>query len=450
MGPAIDFVYRYRFATGWDQPEGKPRLRLATFGGKEPNPYFFEGLIAQPAMVSDMLLTLCQVVRTHFFQPRPAQLDPVVTCSDGMLRFEGFSGCCGVYARVDLTSETFQSDITGRGTTNVDFNDPMRAGLTRLRQAKGARLAVGADSVALAVSDEAFVEKKVKLPVRWIKGFSEVQAYQPTLSQRLEIRGPDILRFLRSLPRGTAGNRPAWVVPAGRGLRLSQREQRAGIRITGTHRLGVLEPLAAGARSLRGWADDRSGVSAWEMCFETGRFLLLLSPELYRGFSGEGQLLETLASKEWQTALSAVRAALTWNAHVEVAEVAGTCHLTEERVTAALAALGARGLVGFDLFEGKYFHRELPFDLGQVEALQPRLKNARKLVRERKLREHKRIDDQQIEILVQGTGVEHLVRLGPEGDRCTCPWFSKYQGERGPCKHLIAARLFVEGDEDDA
>jgi predicted nucleic acid-binding Zn finger protein len=40
------------------------------------------------------------------------------------------------------------------------------------------------------------------------------------------------------------------------------------------------------------------------------------------------------------------------------------------------------------------------------------------------------------------------VRLRAEGDRCTCPWFSKHQGQRGPCKHVLAARIFVEGDDD--
>ncbi|MDR1187609.1 MAG: SWIM zinc finger domain-containing protein [Bifidobacteriaceae bacterium] len=25
-------------------------------------------------------------------------------------------------------------------------------------------------------------------------------------------------------------------------------------------------------------------------------------------------------------------------------------------------------------------------------------------------------------------------------DRCTCPWWVKYHGTRGPCKHVLAAR----------
>ena len=57
-------------------------------------------------MVGDLLSVLCEVVRTHFFQPQPPNLDPVITSSPEMLRFEGFSGCCGVYARVDLPAQS--------------------------------------------------------------------------------------------------------------------------------------------------------------------------------------------------------------------------------------------------------------------------------------------------------------------------------------------------------
>ena len=54
----------------------------------------------------------------------------------------------------------------------------------------------------------------------------------------------------------------------------------------------------------------------------------------------------------------------------------------------------------------------------------------------------------QAEAYVQGTEVEHRVRLRPEGDTCTCPWYGKHQGDRGPCKHVLAARLFLTHDDE--
>ncbi|MEB5696039.1 SWIM zinc finger family protein [Klebsiella aerogenes] len=48
-----------------------------------------------------------------------------------------------------------------------------------------------------------------------------------------------------------------------------------------------------------------------------------------------------------------------------------------------------------------------------------------------------------IEARVAGSGVQHTVILDSVGERCTCVWYSKYQGERGPCKHVLALKKQV-------
>ena len=50
----------------------------------------------------------------------------------------------------------------------------------------------------------------------------------------------------------------------------------------------VLEPLLNSAKSQRIWSDEESGVTGWEVIPKAGRFFLMLSPEVYRGFSSEG------------------------------------------------------------------------------------------------------------------------------------------------------------------
>jgi hypothetical protein len=40
---------------------------------------------------------------------------------------------------------------------------------------------------------------------------------------------------------------------------------------------------------------------------------------------------------------------------------------------------------------------------------------------------------------VRSGDVEHVVRRAPDGARCTCPWFAKHKGSRGPWKHVLAA-----------
>jgi hypothetical protein len=397
-----------------------------------------------------MLLVLSQVVRTHFFKPRPRNLDPVVTSSEDMIRFEGFSGCCGVYARADLSSNAFQTEIQRHGTTNVDFNDRMRAELLRIRDTDEVRLSVGAGELALQRGGESVVEKKVKLPIRWIKGFSEVQAYQPTLTLKVELQTAEARHFLRSLPRGGGPKQACYMVPIGRALRLSTRSAPGAIPISGTDRLRVVEPLLRCAQNVRIWADNESGTCAWELGFSIGRFFLMISPDLYRGFSGEGQVLTRLAAGADEDTLRIVRSCLNWQTGLDSNALARETGYRVEEVETALAVLGSRGLAGFDVNAGRYFHRELPFDLELEETLQPRLKGARKLLDEKRVEVLQRNSKHDLDVAVGGTDVTHHVRLRADGDRCTCPWFSKHQGERGPCKHVLAARMYVSGDTNSA
>jgi len=446
MSAALDFTYRYAFPSGLQETNGKPQLSLATCNANQTNPYFFDGRLCSPRLVGDMMLTLSDVVRTHFFLPRPALLDPVLTSNENLLRLEGFSGCCGVYARVDLPAEAFEGDCHGRGTTNVDFNSPMRAALKRLRDNEEVTFAVGKDEVALARDGQKTIEKKVKLPLRWLKGFSEVQAYQPRLNLYTEVSAADALRFIRSLPRTAKPKMPSYVTKAGRSIRISQREQKNSVRLQGMHRIKVIESLLPRAEKLRIWSDEKTGTSAWEVCYPVGSFFLMISPEVFRGFSGEGQVLSALANPPSPELVANVRAQLSWQSEIDLAALADKLNQEHGAIEAAVAVLGSQGLAGFDVTKDSYFHRELPFDLSQVEDLQPRLKNARKLMDEGHVRNLQGNSDQVI-YEVAGSGTKHRVQLSEDGDNCTCPWFSKYLGERGPCKHILAANMVNDNNE---
>ena len=447
MSNALDFTYQYAFPSGVQAVNGKPQLSLATCNANHSNPYFFDGRLRSPRQVGEMLLTLSDVVRTHFFLPTPALLDPVLTSNENLLRLEGFSGCCGVYARVDLPVEAFEGDCHGRGTTNVDFNAPMRSALKRLRDNDDVSFAVGKDEVALNREGETTIEKKVKLPLRWIKGFSEVQAYQPALSLFTEVSAADALRFIRALPKTAKPKMPSFVTQVGRSIRLSQRSQPNAVQIHGTHRVKIIESLLPRAEKLRIWWDKETGTSAWEVCYKVGSFFLMISPEVFRGFSGEGQVLSSLANPASDEIIKNVRAQLTWQSEINIPGLAEQLNVSPAEIDSALAILGSRGLAGFDVTGGHYFHRELPFDLSQVEQMQPRLKNARKLVNEGKVTEEKQGNG--IVYLVAGSGTNHRVELSEEtGDRCTCPWFSKYRGKRGPCKHILAANIVHDNQQD--
>jgi hypothetical protein len=443
---AIEYAYSYAFPSELTGAGGLRHLHLATSGGTEAHPYFFEGRLAQPRRTADLLLAVSLVSRTRFFVPgamlrRILQAaDPVVTAGGERLRFEAFSVCAGVYARLDLLPEAIEGSWASSGTTNVDFGPAMRAALETLLVSERVGLSVGAEGVALHRAASVMVERKVRLPVRWLKGFVEVQAYQARLQPVLETPGTEARRFLSSLPSTITTGGPSYLLSSGSALRLSQRAASGAVAVGGPERLRALAEAARHAKVMRVYG-GHDGVSAFELVFDDARLHVVLSPEPARGFSGEGQVLSNLARTDARGPVGRVRAALRWQRRLVPQEVASQTGASLEEVTGALAVLGARGLVGFDLTEGAYFHRELPFDLERVEELQPRLRDARALVAEGAVR---LVD--QTEARVQGSAAEHRVRLSEDGDRCTCPWFAKHAGARGPCKHVLAAWLVRDAE----
>jgi hypothetical protein len=312
--------------------------------------------------------------------------------------------------------------------------------LRRLTDRDDAAFQVGGRGVALVKGSEKIIERKVKLPVRWIKGFCEVQAYQPRLTPRYELTPLEARDLFRSLPKANS-RIGCFVAKTGRAYRMTPTPKSGAVRVDGADRVRVLEPLLASAKTVRIWYDDEAQTNGWEIENDVGRYFSLVSPELSRGFSGEGQALERLAVGEWQAALPHVTDALHWQSQIDPAQISAHCGLSEGAVEAALAVLGARGLAGYDTTSGRYFHRVLPFDLERVEQHQPRLKNARELIDRVEIVSHHGAD---VDAKVPGSDFDHFVRLRFEGNKCTCQWHSRYQGQRGPCKHILAVRMKVE------
>ncbi|HND55802.1 MAG TPA: hypothetical protein PLV92_25475, partial [Pirellulaceae bacterium] len=306
---SLDIDYRYQHASCLE-PNGR-RLRLATCGGVtsangETSPVFFEGQLLRPRLAAEQLRALFKVVQSRFHVPAAmlgrilALADPVVTCHEDRLRWEGFSSCCGAYARVDWLPAALRGETLGRGTTNIDFNPPLLAALASLGTSDRLELTVGQRAVEFRKNDDAaVVEKKVKLPLRWLKGFVEVQSCLSRMQLRFETDGLEARRFFRELPRMKTHRRASYVVPSGRGLRVSQLSESdsGAVRVGGLERLRSLETLAPQAETLRVFGDSATGASAWELDFGDSRFQLAISPEVWRGFSGEGQSLSRLATR---------------------------------------------------------------------------------------------------------------------------------------------------------
>jgi len=442
-----ELVYGYRFSSLIQQD----RIRFAAAVNAPAtvvHGIFFDGHLAYPRETATMLLALSHIVRTHFFDARPPQMDPIVTTSRTLMRWEGFSGCCGAYARLDLDENALRTAVRGSGTTNVDFNAEMLSHLSSIGRQDEVGMSVSTDAVEVRRNAQSLTEKRVALPKRWLKGLCEVQVYQSRLKLCQRFTPAMIVPLMQNASRGTDGVQ--YLTTAGNRPRLALRQSSKAVAIGGASRLSALRTLLPLAREVSLYADEESGVHAWVAETPWARFWLVLSPTLQRGFSGEGQVLESLARGQWQDRVDLVRDLLSSQGSnepaetIDPAELAARLGITTADARDALDALATSGLAGFDTQSGYYFQRQLPFDLSRLRKSQPRLQSAEKLAGAGSVRIVNRPSCHEADVEVASGDVVYFVRLRPDGNRCTCPWFSRHQGERGPCKHVLAARMVVD------
>jgi hypothetical protein len=169
----------------------------------------------------------------------------------------------------------------------------------------------------------------------------------------------------------------------------------------------------------------------WVFSLPGARLTIGLSSQKSRAFSGEGAVLDALAVADATTDATLVGTLLSFDSAIDLDRLVAQSGLLIERVRTALTALAMSGQVGFDLSAGSHFHRPLPYDLALIDGLNPRLQKARSL------KAHNAGDHW----VIASRDVHHRVVLSAKGDRCSCPWYGTHRGNRGPCAHVLAARL---------
>ncbi|MFD1467009.1 SWIM zinc finger family protein [Hymenobacter caeli] len=426
-------------------PEGAA-LQLAAYAEYAPGAgaaCFFQGQLRDSWLTARGLTTLAKIVASRFVPQSAALRDPIVTAGAGLLRFEAFSSCNGVYGRLDLGPAALDGEFLSSGTTNVDFNEPMVNALSRIARSEPVHLRVGQQAVTLERAAGHVTERKVALPERWVKGLTAVQGYLAEMEEKMVLTRVQAAQLVQSIPAGTArgdfflvlrGPRPSFA-PVG---------SAGAVRVGGVHRLRLLDGLLPLCEGVRVFATPDGQASAFVLALGGGQqFVLALSAAVNRGFSGEGNQLDTLLEElpaGWLAGANHLfRGNETFNP-----TLFGLAHdLAPATVARLCASLSAMGLLGFDLAENHYFYRRLPFKADRILKLNPRLKNARALL--------DAADDVQLvglgaggrtEARVRGTDVWHTVVVGgADAPRCTCPWFTGNQGQRGPCKHILAVQL---------
>ncbi|MDR3023759.1 SWIM zinc finger family protein [Chryseobacterium sp.] len=440
-------IYNYSGASSLVRRGALEELFLAKYSEIHKNtdaPCFFWGNVGQPFILARCLITLSNIVKSSF-NLSPFQMallkDPIVTAGNNRLRFEGFSHCAGVYARVDVLPEGLEGEFLENGTTNVDFNQPMITALGSIRPNEKIMLSVGKKEVGLYKEEEKILERKVPLPAKWIKGLGTVQVYLSESEKRYTFNKIQTQQLFRGMPKGVVKS-DYYLIVRGNKPVFSPVKSMDAVCIGGLHRLRLLEPLLPYIDYMQVFSHSNMQSATCQLYMGPIRFSFSLSRECWRGFSGEGAVLENLISEisdEWIDALDKYAYAnQSFNPDLLALEE----NLSFSKTDTITGRLAAMGLLGYDLDDQEFFYRRLPFKLSRIIGLNPRIKNANKLIEDGKV-EILNNNKERTEARVEGTGVHHTVIIEEEKERCTCEWFSKYQGERGPCKHVLAVKKLV-------
>jgi len=439
-------TYQYNSPSTLIKEKGGLDLALAKYSEvqKKHVPCFFWGRMTQPFMVARCLITLSNTVQSSF-NLSPFQMallkDPIVTAGHQKIRFEGFSHCAGVYARVDVLEDGHEGEFLENGTTNVDFNQAMISSLGAVPKKGTMTLAVGKKEVQIISEGKKVVERKVPLPTKWIKGLTTVQHYLSESNHHYTLNRIQAIQLFKIIPKGKIKT-DYYLIKRGNRFSFSPMKAKDAIIVGGIHRLHLLQPLLPLIDEMKIFAHDHMQSVTFQLYFGSVVFSFSLSRNAWRGFSGEGALLEELLEDIPDDLIQKMDNYSFANQEFNDTLLAIDTNSDFSKIKNLTAKLSAMGLLGFELDRNQFFYRRLPFKLHRILSLNPRLKGVEKLLEKGKVHITKN-DGQKVEARVEGGGVLHYVSFDGV-EKCTCTWFSRNQGERGACKHILAVKKKIK------
>jgi hypothetical protein len=452
------------------------------------SPVAFQGRVKEPLLFRQLMVALHQCIVSDLSTIDEDiwhwMLDPVITVHHDQIFFEAFSNDQSSYARLSAPLSVFEAEgEISYGTTNIDFTWELRQAMQKLRSSRRTDFRVGAGgfgvTTQVGAAAKSHFERKVDLPESWLKGFLQVQSALVMHPFLFEARPVDLLTVLaycqdHKPPTPPHGLRYEFRPDEPISVVLEPWEQRFPLR--GTHYTGY-------ERTVRLWGRRRlellQGVLPYADRVQVGvlgrglphfyichcgafRFTLVLSGWTKNDWSKDSAF-DLLAPRTRPDASRVARVYAYLREHLAapLADIAANMGWQKQEVEAALFALCRGGRVMFDPTTGQYRLRELfaePVDVDTLFAPDPRLAVAEKLFeqgcvalrditppdpeekRRRETRATATVDDGsrcEVTVAVDDTG---RVRFG----RCSCKFFADNMLSRGPCEHILAARLALE------
>lgn len=444
-----DFIYQYKYSSHCFQNEND---KLFSFSHNteieedNDNPCFFFGNIINSYLASRCLSVLANTVNSHFALT-PGQIaklkDPIVSVGAGELHFEAFSSCNSVYARVNILKNGIDGEFLYSGTTNIDFNPQTIRAFNSVQQTDKLLIGVGSKEVHIITDRQKTIEKKVTLPNRWIKGLGNVQVFLSEMELAFQLTKFEALQLFKTLPN-TPTKSEYYLTKAGISYSFLPMEKKDSIKIGGVHRLNLVQKLISSVDSLLIYRHKTQQSFALLLNFKEIQMTFLFSNSVYRGFSGEGRLLDELTKSISSNLIKGFNNYFKTNEVFNPTLIAIENGVDLNTMNNLQSNLSGIGLLGYNLFDNNYFYRKLPFKLERLISFNPRLENAKKLVENNEIIILEKTEAF-IKASVKGSSdIFHTVIKKNENYQCTCNWYTNNNNNRGLCKHILALKITLE------
>jgi len=241
-------------------------------------------------------------------------------------------------------------------------------------------LEIDHSEVSFINDEKVTVEKKVKLPMAWIKGFASIPYLTSQSTKVAELKGPAIAQFFHTIPDRSDRNASYWFTSGLRGAKLSRTKVPGSFLVRSPERLKDLGAIAHLAKKLSVYEMNQKQMSIWTMELEETQLTVALSAEIWRGFSGEGAGIQELFNTG--DPLLGEELLPEMESPISASKLAYQTELSISEVNSNLALLSAQGLIGFDHSTNEWFQRFLPYSEILINKTNPRLKTAEKIIME--------------------------------------------------------------------
>lgn len=396
-----------------------------------------------------------------------APLDPILTISQDGVAFEVFSRDESSYARLALRTGSYQVEEMAAGTTHVNFTPRLLDALGRLRSYRPTRM-------ELVPSTEG-EQRSRRVPLRWLRAFSQVQAASTLPSVSFELAPVDLYNVLLTLRMHRAKKSPRalryelvpgapprlvlepwdWVLE-GTGAPYGGNTPKV-VRTWGRKRLNVLARLLPHATKIRVYLVGAGLPAYYVVELPHATLTLALSGWTDSGWAGIATFDLLVAGESDDMLDQQVRNALATEPRTltELSQLASG--RAQNEIRQVLLKQMQEGVVLHDISTGQFVHRPLtaePIDAERLKYRDAREEEAHRLLEGEGQVELTRVHDLggegvRIEGEVTDTKAHRTYKTSFTLDRegrtvdasCTSPQFRRSGLKEGPTVPMIALRL---------